>query len=94
MVDTLATEHQISDGVGVLITAAPFHGFSLFGAHPNHALLAPEFADLECLAHVARPYAPPLIEGLPGGGLNCDGVGHAFRLIDLIIPAMRRPSAT
>ncbi|NDC90114.1 MAG: hypothetical protein EB075_15170 [Bacteroidetes bacterium] len=76
MQDTLATEHQISDGVGVLITAAPFHGLSLLGAHPNHALLAPKFADLKGVAHVACPYTAPGIELIPGGRLNGDGTGH------------------
>ena len=41
MVDTLATEHQISDGVGVLITAAPLDRVTVRRAHPDHALLTP-----------------------------------------------------
>ena len=85
MVDTSDTEHQISDGVGVLITAAPFHGLSLLRAHPDHARVAPEFADLKGVAHVACPYTPPGIELIPGGRLNGDGVGHLVCRL-LVIP--------
>ena len=42
MVDTLATEHQISDGVGVGIGATPADGFTSRGAHPDHAFLSPQ----------------------------------------------------
>ena len=76
MVDTSDTEHQISDGVGVLITAAPFHGFALLGAHPDHAGFAPLLPDPKGVAHINAPHAPMRVETLPGGRLNCDCVGH------------------
>ena len=85
MVDTSDTEHQISDGVGVLITAAPLDRFAFLRAHPDHALLTPEFADLKGVAHVACPYAPPGIELIPGSRLNGDGVGHLVCRL-LVIP--------
>ncbi|CAR63359.1 hypothetical protein SRSM4_162 [Synechococcus phage S-RSM4] len=76
MVDTLATEHQISDGVGVGIGATPADGFTSRGAHPDHALLSPQFADPESVVHIGRPVAPVRIELSPGAGLNCNGVGQ------------------
>ena len=76
MMDSSDTEHQISDGVGVLITAAPFHGLSLLGAHPDQALLTPLLPQAEGVAHVGCPQATVRIELAPCFGLNCDGVGH------------------
>ena len=78
MVDTLATEHQISDGVCVLIAAAPLDRFALLGAHPDHARVAPVLADLKGVAHVDCPLTPDRIELAPGAGLDCDCVGHRF----------------
>ena len=78
MVDTLAIDpkHQISDGVGVGIGATPADGFAVRGAHPDHALLSPQFADPESVVHIGRPVTPVRIELSPGAGLNCDGVGQ------------------
>ena len=76
LMDSSDTEHQISDGVGVLITAAPLDRFALLGAHPDHALLAPYLPKAEGVAHVSCPQATVRIERLPGGRLNGDGAGH------------------
>jgi len=94
MVCSSATEHQISDGVGVSIGATPADGVTVRRAHPDHALLTPCLADLKSVVHIGRPVAPVRIELAPCCGLNCDGVGHAFRLIDLIIEARPLPMAT
>ena len=67
-------KHQISDGVGVLITAAPFHGFSLLRAHPDHAGFTPELSDAVGMVDRLCPPASVLIELGPIGGLN--GEGH------------------
>ena len=67
-------EHQISDGVGVGIGATPADGFTRGRAHPDHALLTPCLAQAVGVVDVGCPIAAPLIEGLPGGGLN--GEGH------------------
>jgi len=48
----------------------------MHGAHPDHAGLAPLLGDAVGMAHVGCPLATMLIEGSPGGRLNCDGVGH------------------
>ena len=76
MVDTSATEHQISDGVGVSIRATPADGFTSRGAHPDHAFLSPQFGDPESVVHVLCPIAPVRIELAPCGGLDCDCVVH------------------
>ena len=80
MVDTLATEHQISDGVGVSIGATPADGVTVRGAHPDHALLTPELPDPESVVHIGCPVAPVRIKLAPCRGLNCDGVGHVLCL--------------
>ena len=69
-------EHQISDGVGVAVSATPADRFTSRGAHPDHAGLTPQLTDPESVAHVGRPVAPVRIELTPCGGLHCDGVGH------------------
>ena len=74
--DSSHTEHQISDGVGDLGGTAPLHRGTVYGAHPHHTGLAPLLSDTVGVAHVGCPHATMLIEGLPGGGLNSDGVGH------------------
>jgi len=78
MVDTLAIdpEHQISDGVGVLISATPADRFTRGRAHPDHAGLSPELSEAEGVVHVGRPVATVRIELAPCCGLNCDGVGQ------------------
>ena len=90
MVDTSATEHQISDGVGVSIGPTPADGFASRGAHPDHAFLAPQFGDPKSVVHVLRPIAPVRIELAPCGGLDGDGVVHWFRLTEVIIPHNQR----
>jgi len=91
MVDTLATEHQISDGVGVGIGATPADGVTRGRAHPDHAFLSPQFADPESVVHIGRPVAPVRIELAPGAGLNCDGVGHLVFRFDA--PSIRAEMA-
>ena len=49
-------------------------------AHPDHAGFSPLLGDAVGVAHVGCPLAPVLIEVLPGGGLDCDGVGHVVCL--------------
>ena len=90
MVDSLATEHQISDGVGVGIGATPADGFTRGRAHPDHAFLSPQLTDPESVVHVGCPVAPVRIELAPGAGLNCDGVGHVLCFDALIIQATQR----
>ena len=84
MVDTLAIDpkHQISDGVGVRISPTPADGFTIGGAHPDHALLTPELTDPKSVAHVGCPLTPVGIELAPCYGLNCDGVGHLVLRFD------------
>ena len=65
MVDTSATEHQISDGVGVGIGATPADRFTASGAHPDHAFLAPCLAQAVGVAHIRCPVAPVRIELAP-----------------------------
>ena len=65
MVDTSATEHQISDGVGVGIGATPADRFTASGAHPDHAFLAPCLSQAVGVAHVGSPVAPVRIELAP-----------------------------
>jgi len=67
-------EHQISDRVGVGIGATPTDGGTRGRAHPDHAFLSPHLGDPKGVVDVGCPIAAPLIEGLPGGGLN--GEGH------------------
>jgi len=76
MVDTLATEHQISDGVGVGIGATPADRFTSRGAHPDHAFLSPCLADTVGGVDIRCPVATPLVKFCPGAGLN--GVDHRF----------------
>ena len=85
MVDTLATEHQISDGVGVSIGPTPADGFTASGAHPDHAFLSPQFGDPKGVVHVGCPVATVGIELAPCGGLDGDGVVHRFRLTEVSI---------
>jgi len=74
--DGSATEHQISDGVGVGIRAAPTDRFTLNGDHPDHALLTPCLSESVGVVHVGRPVATVLIKVCPGRGLN--GEGHVL----------------
>ena len=74
--DSSATEHQISDGVGVSIGTTPADGFTSRGAHPDHAFLSPQFGDPESVVHVGRPVAPVRIELAPCGRLDGDGVSQ------------------
>ena len=78
MVDTLAIDpkHQISDGVGVGISATPADGVTRGRAHPDHAFLSPQLTDPESVVHIGCPVAPVRIELAPCRGLNCDGVGQ------------------
>ncbi|QDH50601.1 hypothetical protein [Synechococcus phage S-B43] len=91
MVDSSATEHQISDGVGVSIRATPADGFTSRGAHPDHAFLAPQFGDPESVVHVLCPIAPVRIELSPCGGLDCDGVVHGSFRFDVTSIRARMP---
>ena len=84
MVDTLATEHQISDGVGVSVAAAPLDRVTVRGAHPDHALLSPQLTDPKGVAHIGRPVAPVRVKLAPCCGLDCDGVGHWSFRFDVI----------
>ena len=65
MVDTLATEHQISDGIGVSIGPTPADGFTRGRAHPDHAFLAPCLSDAVGVVHVGRPVATVSVKGAP-----------------------------
>ena len=78
MVDSSAIDpkHQMSDGVGVAVSATPGDRFTCRGAHPNHAGLTPQLTDPESVVHIGRPVAPVRIELTPCGGLHCDGVAH------------------
>ena len=69
-------EDQISNGVGVGIGATPAHRFTRGRAHPDHTFLAPCLSDAEGVVHVGRPVATVGVKVGPGGGLDCDGVGH------------------
>ena len=89
MVDSSATEHQISDGVGVSIGPTPADGFTRGRAHPDHAFLSPQFGDPESVVHVGRPVASVRIELAPCCGLDCDGVVHMVRFVPLSIRAWR-----
>ena len=89
--DSSHTEHQISDGVCDLSGTTPFHRGTMNGAHPNHAGLAPLLGDSVGVVHVGRPLTPILIEVLPGGGLDSDGVGHwSFRFDVISLQGHRR----
>ena len=90
MVDTLATEHQISDGVGVSVAAAPLDRVTVRGAHPDHALLSPQLTDPKGVAHIGRPVAPVRVKLAPCCGLNCDGVGHVVCFVPCILQGQRR----
>jgi len=81
-VDTLATEHQVSDGVGVSIGPTPADRFALGGAHPDHAGLAPLLSDAVGVVHVGRPVATVRIELAPCCGLDGDSVGHCLVRFD------------
>ena len=71
---------EISNGVAVAISATPGNGFTVRGAHPDHALLTPELPDPESVVHIGCPVAPVRIELAPCRGLDCDGVGHVLCL--------------
>jgi len=90
MVDSSGTEHQISDGVRDLTSAAPFHGGTMHRAHPDHAGLSPLLSDAVSVVHVGCPHAPVGIKGLPGGGLDGDGVGHVVCFVPCILQGQRR----
>ena len=83
MVDGSATEHQISDGVGVGIGAAPADRFALRGDHPDHALLTPCLADAVGVVNVDCPVASVSVKGAPGGRLNGVGHGSFWLLLEL-----------
>ena len=83
MVDGSATEHQISDGVGVSIGTTPADRFTLSRDHPDDALLAPCLSDAVSVVHVDRPVATVLIKVCPGRGLN--GEGHVLCFVESII---------
>ena len=70
----LDPEDQISDGVGIAVSAAPADGVTVLGDHPDHALLSPCLTDAVCLLNGRCPIATVGIEGTPGGRL--DGEGH------------------
>ena len=74
-----ATEHQISDGVGDLSSTAPANSIAAGRHHPYHALFTPDLSDRVGVVHIGCPLATVRIEGSPGGGLNCETVGHLFR---------------
>ena len=65
MVDTSATEHQISDGVGVSIGTTPADRFTRCRAHPDHAFLAPQFGDAVGVVHVGSPVATVRVKLAP-----------------------------
>ena len=65
MVDGSATEHQISDGVGVSIGTTPADRFTLSRAHPDHAFFAPCLSDAVGVVHVGRPVATVSVKGAP-----------------------------
>ena len=89
--DSSHTEHQISDGVGDLGCSAPFHGGTVYGAHPDHAGFAKLLGETVGMAHVGCPLATPLIELSPSGRLNGDGVGHwSFRFDVISLQGQRR----
>ena len=75
-------EHQISDGIGDLSSAAPADGVAAGGHHPDHALLTPDLGDGVGVVHIGCPLATVRIEGSPGGGLNCETVGHRGRVVN------------
>ena len=64
------TEHQISDGVGDTVSTTPADRLTRRGAHPDHAFLSPLLSDAVGGVNVRCPVATPLIQVLPGGGLN------------------------
>jgi len=68
-----ATEHQISDGVGVLITAAPGNCLTAGGHHPDHAGFPPDLTMQVGVAHVGCPLTTVRIKSTPGDGLDCEG---------------------
>ena len=84
-------EHQISDGVGVSVAAAPLDRVTVRGAHPDHALLSPELTDPKGVTHIGRPVAPVRVKLAPCCGLNCDGVGHLVFRFDA--PSIRAARA-
>ena len=94
--DSSATDpkHQISDGVAVLISTTPADGFSLLRAHPDHAGFTPELSDAVGVVDRLCPPAPVLIEVVPVGGLNGEGVGHVLCFVPLIIQGGSAPTTS
>jgi len=84
MVDGSATEHQVSDGVGVGIGAAPADGGTFIGAHPDHAGLTPELSDAVGVVDRLCPPATVLIEVVPVGGLNGEGHLGSFAVVCIV----------
>ena len=73
-------EHQVSNGVGVGIGAAPTDRGTFIGAHPDHAGLTPELSDAVGMVDRLCPPASVLIELGPIGGLNGEGHLGSFEL--------------
>ena len=76
---------KISDGVGDLGGTTPLHGGTVNGAHPDHTGLSPLLSDGIGMVHIGCPHATMGIEGLPGGGLDGDGVGHLSFAVESIL---------
>lgn len=73
------SENQVGDSVGDLSSTAPANGVAARGHHPDHALLPPDLGDGVGVVHIGCPLATVRIEGSPGGGLDCETVGHGVR---------------
>jgi len=54
-------------------------------AHPDHAGFAKLLGDVVGVVHVGCPHATMLIKGLPGGGLDCNGVGHGVCVLSGVL---------
>ena len=96
MVDSSGIEQQSGDCFDsclLCLYCDPCHRFAFGGALPDHHVLIVGCCQLVGVGHVRCPLATPLVKGAPCFRLDCDGVVHAFRLIDLIIEARPRPMA-